>query len=255
MNISILLLQEHCYNLYKRLIAEFEYIELDNDGKVLLDWLRFAFGMNKIEVNTTFFEEECFMCKNVFDYEHATSYVLEECGTEITRFLYIWHSFEALMSFLGVPQKTPEKTITFLRENYDERFPLPDYFRVIQEELIQLYPKDINNKIKDYKKKNGKEFDFGQAGKAFYIVKKKRNHIVHGAFNLPEASLDEDRFDKHYVFEEFSRILLMIMQMMIISSIDGGYSKSIKYFKPEYLNYEILDINIFRVLHIGGVEI
>lgn len=244
MKLAVIPLEKHCYNFYRRLIAEFDMMELDYNGAVVLGWLRLAYAITRIDVDTMKYES-CF-CQEVFDYEGAVSEMLEECGTEITRFIYIWNVYEAFIKFLDISKRgDTDQVIAFINKNYENEFPLPFYYHEIQDKLLQKYPKDIINK----------NVDWGLGGYALHIIRKRRNQIVHGDLKLPEPSMEQgeklNRFN--HIPELFSRVMLTVMQMMTIAYLGGKYNCKLQAFKPEYLSYDKLDINVFRILHVTEV--
>jgi|GEM_PF-1525607 len=280
---SLLSLREHCAELSLFLAnPDFDYriLELvgeliDTEGECVTwshaaEWLYIAASIEKVEVNTIYFDSSVYMCGLALDYEGARSDLLTEFTTALSVFNFAWGSLESVIKLIEPPSipkevkagrgSSVDKAIYYLKTDFEPERPIFSYHDNVGEmrELLSQLPGylSLSNEFR-------LQPHVGISGIGLHVVRKIRNMLVHGSIQIPVPSNDrkESLPDKRLI-ETSTRIVLLTIQMLLMSLLRKGD------FKLECYDDEISDLidmsayHVLRLLHTqveegiaGGVKL
>lgn len=225
-------LQEHCY-LLSFLIAELPGRHQGNlSWLTAADWLNTAAGVQRVEIDTSRFDETVMWCGPAWDYESKRSELLTQVGTQLTIFNFVWGGFETVIKVIAPPyvpnhikrrRTVIDDALFYLKNEYEPALRVALYDKVLAELrlILENHPHyDLGNEFKEH--------DFsGISGVGAHIVRIIRNDFAHGSARLPiphdwetnKISDSEQPYSE--LIEISSRILLLTIQMLLVSNLKG----------------------------------
>ncbi|KAA3658371.1 MAG: hypothetical protein DWQ04_25295, partial [Chloroflexi bacterium] len=110
-------LREHCYVLHQAIVAikyDGYYVDelMERDGELIswesaAEWLDIASGVERVEVNTLYFDRSVWFCSSARRYENSRSDILSHFATQFTIFNYVWGCLESIIKLIE-PPKVPK---------------------------------------------------------------------------------------------------------------------------------------------------
>lgn len=237
MDRPIIDLSEHCSSL-SHLLATFDNLSLISEGTSqnsekwgdAANWLHIASSILHVEVDTQKFDAGAGYCETADSYHDELSRYVAYFVTSLSRFNFIWNTFELVARILNpphVPKNLLRKggssfvfdVMYLIRNDYSE-FPAPPGYDDSLRNMITIekliFP-NTSNPILPF----GDEKTIG-----IDIVRHLRNRFAHGDTNVTYVSeefIGED-FIEYRKMDEFlklsSRIVLLTIQMAIIATFD-----------------------------------
>lgn len=260
-------LHEHCF-LLSGLIAEMYQIlpnapRADNCSWLSAgDWLKIAAGVEKVEINTSRFDETVVWCGSAWEYESKRSTLLTQVATRLTTFNFIWGAFETVIKIINPPPVPSsikkrayaiDNAIFYLKNEYDSspRIPLYDdtlaQLRLVLHSHSQYQSLDNEFKIDSFR---------SIPGLGAHIVRIIRNDFAHGSATFPEPDdwgstdiLDSEL--RHFALIEISsRLILLTIQMMLLAHLKSTHFTVECLRDEDGMNYEEDISVVLRVLHL-----
>ncbi len=193
----------------------------------VVDWLDLAAAIDSVEVDTTEFIGACDFCSSARDYESARSKLFSDVVTAMTFFTYIWLAAEQLIKALHLP-KVPkalrsggrdiDRALYYLKcRMADDRD--PDRMPAYEQSLERLkQPLSRDPRYRQLVRSLAIEPHMNYWGMGLHIVRRLRNHLFHGAMQLPEPE-EWSVTEPHDVelIELSARLALLSIQMVLIA--------------------------------------
>lgn len=216
------------------------YIEnYDQDWINISQWLQLSASLNKIEIDTTKYEDTFNLPDTVLNYEEKREKVLSIFTKQIASFQFAWCALEGIADkIISKEEKIKyygkiNAVSIYLSRNYQCKE--LEFYRLYTDKLynllncIEYYKKNIlyikkygNNEYK-YEIRNRNELigTVNNKGIALEIVYKIRNRFAHGAMRVPIIPIEyeEQDYDKIMIniFDISHKLLLMTIQMVLIT--------------------------------------
>ncbi|MBN1877915.1 MAG: hypothetical protein JXA33_27085 [Anaerolineae bacterium] len=261
-------LHKHCFILSGLLAEVYQILPSASSASDISwlsagDWLKIAAGVEKVEINTSRFDETVMWCSSAWEYESKRSELLTQIATHLTTFNFVWGSFESVIKIINPLQVPPsvkkrayaiDNAIFYLKNEFDPspRIPLYDdtlaQLRSVLHSHSQYQGLDNEFKIDSFK---------SMSGLGIHIVRIIRNNFAHGSAKFPEpndwdsnAILDSE--SQHLALIEISsRIILLSIQMMLLAHFKSTHFTVECLNDEDGINYEE-DIHVvLRMLHLN----
>lgn len=268
---ELLNLQEHCF-LLSCLVSELDTKlrpERSKSGHFsswlsASDWLLIAAGVEKVEINTSRFDESVMYCGGAWEYEAKRSELLTQMGTRLTSFNFIWGGFETVIKLINPPyvprnikkrRTVIDDAVFYLKNKYEPTPPISQYDETVAQLrlLLRVHP--------NY---HGLEKEFrihsfiGISGLGAHIVRIIRNDFAHGSATLPKPNewssknLIDSELSHLEVIEVSSRILLLTIQMLLLAHLKGR-QLTVSCLRDEYGRGCEENVHIaLRILHLDN---
>jgi hypothetical protein len=254
-------LQEHCYRL-SFLIAELPGRSRRNLSWLsAADWLNTAAGVQKVEIDTSRFDETVMWCGPAWDYESKRSELLTQVGTQLTVFNFVWGGFETVIKVIAPPcvprhikrrRTVIDDALFYLKNEYEPTPRVALYDDVLAELrlILKEYPHyDLDGEFKEH------SFS-GMSGLGAHIVRIIRNDFAHGSARLPiphdwgsDKILDSERPYPELIGIS-SRILLLTAQMLLLAHLKDEKIKICNLRDSDGEYYDTNAQTALRILHL-----
>jgi hypothetical protein len=192
------------------------------------EWLDIAAGVERVEVNTLYFDQSIMYCGTAYDYENARSDLLSHLVTQLAIFNFTWGGFETIIKLIDpprVPQSIKPRSsiidhaIFFLRNEYEPARMLAFYDDTVAElrEIMRQLPY-YNDLLSHF---HLQEF-LGVSGIGINIVRRIRNRFAHGAAAMPHPNGEQvPELIVARLVELSTRIVLYTIQMLLLAYLKG----------------------------------
>lgn len=246
---KVLNITDHINYLYEFICLAEDYCPTSFNQ--LLDWLKLAASINKIELISDPFDNFMY-CGKALDYEDEVAKDREKVVLSFTSFLYIWSAFEQL-----VPNFISKKRIRklgkisaildHLKNNFDNNKSIPALDELIS--LLENLTKEtfFNKYFNKYKNMDLIEKSIRYS----YII---RNNYVHGEFIFPEpkSHTEEEHFFEMIPYTCSTLILIIIQILFIIEYKDDPYDFiKLNESNDDYWKFEDFKYKNLRTLHMN----
>jgi hypothetical protein len=235
------------------------------DGEIVAwenaaDWLEVAASVQRIEVDTSYFDDSVEFCGTAYDYQRARSLGFSALVTERTIFNFEWGSFETVTKLIdppGVPKEVKsgraslvDRALYYLKISYEPRSPIPFY-----REAVEALCVAINDPQPEVLKKYRFEEHVSLSGVGLSVVRHIRNKLAHGAAFMPEPDEYWDNGGLNAAVVEVStRILLYTIQLLLTAHL-GQTSFNLELRRDEYGESLSEDVHfVLRSLHVKHQE-
>jgi hypothetical protein len=270
---SLLRLREHCAKLSQFLANPDVYSRLlelvgeliDPEGECITwshaaEWLYIAASIEKVEVNTIYFDSSVYMCEPALDYEGARSDLLTEFTTALSVFNFAWGSLESVIKLIEPPSipkevkagrgSSVDRAIYYLKTDFEPERPIFSYHDTMGEmrELLSQLPGYLS--LSD-------EFRLqphvGISGVGLHVVRKIRNMFAHGSIQMPVPADDRKApLPGKRLIETSTRIVLLTIQMLLMSRLRKDDFK-VECYEDEIFDY--IDMSAYHVLRLLHTQI
>lgn len=220
------------------------------------EWLEVAASVERVEVDTSYFDDSILFCGTAYDYQRTRSLEISNLVNKLTVFNFVWGALETTVKLID-PPKVPkdikpggtgliDRALYYLKTDYEPRSTLAFYrdtaaaLNVALEAWQPILLQELRL-----------EKHVSLSGTGLGIVKKIRNKFAHGAANMPEPNeySDSNGLDAK-VIELSTRILLYALQCLLIAHLDGtNFEIAIREDKDGGLLSEDVDF-VLRSLHV-----
>jgi len=221
------------------------------------DWLQIAASVEKVEINMCKHDDSLAYCGTAFNLQDERSKVVASLATALTSFNFIWSAFEILCKCLPIPPLS--KGLKAGRPSFVDQaqYYILQEFSSKTNHNVLFYEETLKALITKVEKLTDhnleKTFETNpytsKSGVGIQIVRAIRNLFAHGAVNppLPEDH-SVDVFIDSQVIELSSRIVLLTIQMLLLSSCFVPYNSEIGFLEEDYPFYEGTDWSYLYVL-------
>ncbi|MCC7004375.1 hypothetical protein IT397_00425, partial [Candidatus Nomurabacteria bacterium] len=152
------------------------------------NWFWMSSSINSVEFDGIRYDSAFMMCRPAYEYEVEKQNLHSKLMTELTKFLYVYSGFEALLNTLNLP-KCPNSVGKinaakfFIKQNYTTTFsPLVCYNNT----LSQLRNLIKASEMSEFEKYFSLDDCTDVNGVGLKVVYKLRNKLAHGDFAFPE---------------------------------------------------------------------
>jgi len=184
------------------------------------NWFWVASSINSVDFDGIMYDCAFYMCSPAFEYEEAKQRLYTKLIDEVTRFLYVYSGFEALVNELELSNCPSKKgkvnsASNFIKDSYSKDFNSIPYYN----ELLRLLRILIQNSaLQQFERKFTLDECTDLNGLALKIVYVIRNKLLHGDFDFPEPSEWSLRLPLEPEISQISsRLILITIQMILIA--------------------------------------
>lgn len=192
------------------------------------EWLEMASSVERVEVNTLYFDVSLLYCSLARDHENSRSDLLSLLAAELAIFNFAWGSLETIIRLID-PPKVPRSTkprssiidraIFYLKNEYEPARMLTFYDDTVAE--LRQTMKQLRY-YSDLLRHFHLEELMGISGVGINVVRQIRNRFAHGTLTLPHPSGEEIPvlLDARLV-ELSTRIILFTIQMLLLAYLEN----------------------------------
>lgn len=187
------------------------------------EWLEVAASVERVEVDTSYFDDSTQLCGTAYDYQMARSLKLSHLVQQLAIFNFVWGSLETAIKLID-PPKVPkhikpggtsdiDRALYYLKTKYEPRSPVVFYRETVSALDAALRAEELEL-VEDFRL----EDHMSLPGLGLSIVRKIRNKFAHGAARMPEHSEDSDNSElATKVIELSTRVLLYALQSLLVA--------------------------------------
>lgn len=227
-------LRNHCYRLGCAVysIGSLGYLgdnAREKDGENISwlgasEWLRMASSVERVEVNTLYFDDSLLYCSLARDYENSRSDLLSLLAVQLAIFNFVWGGLETIIKLVD-PPKVPkdiksgtsiiDRGLFYLKNEYEPARTLAFYDDTVaelRETMVRLqYYHDLLSHFR-------LEECVGVSGIGLNVVRRIRNRFAHGTLVLPYPDGEEISMPLDALLVESStRTILYTIQMLLLA--------------------------------------
>lgn len=220
------------------------------------DWLEIAASVERVEVDTSYFDDSTQFCGTAYDYQRARSLGYSSLVTELTMFNFVWGSLETTIKLVD-PPKVPkrikpggsglvDRALYYLKTTYEPGSPLPFY-----KETVAAFADALERWQPRLPESSCLAEHVSLSGIGLFGVRRIRNKFAHGAAHMPEPDeyTDDDSPDAEIV-NLSSRILLYTIQLLLSAHLNQT-SFELEVRKGEYGELLCEEVHyVLRALHV-----
>jgi hypothetical protein len=190
------------------------------------EWLEVAASVERVEVDTSYFDDSTELCGTAYDYQRARSLDVSSLVTELTMFNLVWGSLETVIKLID-PPKVPkgvkggrtslvDRALYYLKIDYEPRSPVPFYKDTVaafNDALKGWQPRLLEHScLVDH---------VSLSGISLGVVRRIRNEFAHGAAHMPEPDEDSDGDGSNAkIINLSSRIPLYTIQLLLSTHLN-----------------------------------
>lgn len=227
------------------------------------DWLKLAAGVQKVEIDTSRFDETVMWCNSAWAYESKRSELLSQFATRLTTFNFVWGSLETVIKIIKppyVPSSIKKRAnaidnAIFYLKNEDARFlRIPLYDDTLARlRLVLRTSSQYKDLVREFKIDSFRSVP----GLGAHIIRIIRNDFAHGSATFPEPD-DWESKDvlnselRHLdLIETSSRLTLFTIQMLLLAYFKNSHFGIECLRDEDGMNYEEDIEMVLRVIHIN----
>ncbi|MCD0161960.1 hypothetical protein IHN63_11655 [Deinococcus sp. 6YEL10] len=182
-----------------------------------IGYLTIAYSIDEVMLTSHKFDDSVVYCGTAWDAAVGRSKRLQIVYTYITKFLYAFTAYEALVMEISERQISGSKTAYIRNKVYRSKI-MPASHRESTEALICLLTDVFKNRIGDFEKylTDSDEYKVNFLNRGILVISALRNNFVHGAsFHESYATHGVDDLKMVQIMQLSRRIIFNTMQILI----------------------------------------
>lgn len=190
------------------------------------EWLHLVASIKSVCIDVVQHEKSFGWCENADTHTMQMDRMLNESVKALTEFVFAWNALESTITNVNPPKNRDKSkrgkirnASAFIESHFDRHSILYGYRQSLIEflEIAEHYldPQRLTGKLAE-----GSETGF--AGSGLICIYELRNKFAHGALNIHEVNLEDEKSGAHFkVFQLATRITLLSIQHLLLAKFES----------------------------------